>query len=210
MGAPGLTSPIRAAGFQNLQLNAGILLIDFDYSSITDAAALKTAVAAKVTSGAVGVDHLGMTRGGGAFNITREIRQPEVDGRRFAFVGDSFVDSADGYISTTLLEVKPEVVNKVMSTSTVTTSGKKKTVSFHTAVDTTTDYIDHLCWVGDLADGTYVLIELDNAFNTADFVWTWADKNESTLTVEYHAHQGDVLDYDAMPFRIVYFDKPST
>lgn len=209
MGAPGLLSPIRADGFKNLELNAGILLIDFDYSSITDAAALQTAVQAKVTNGEPGVDHLGMTRGGGNFTITREMRTPEVDGRRMPFKGDSFVDSADGFISTTLLEVVPAVANKVMSTSDIATSGKKTTVSFRAAVDPETDYIEHLCWVGNLADGRYVLIELDNAFNTADFVYTWADKNEATLTVEYHAHQEDVLDYDNLPCRIVYFDLPA-
>lgn len=206
MGAPGLTSPIRSAGFNNLQLNAGIFLIDFDYSSIANAAALKTAVQAKITNGQPGVDHLGMTRGGGTFTITREVRTPEVDGRRYAFKGDKFVDSMDGYLSTTLLEAVPAVINKVMSTSDVATSGAKTTLTFHTAIDTETDYIEHLCWVGDLADGRYVLIELDNAFNTADFTATFADKNEMTIPVEFHAHQGEVLDYDTAPCRIVYFN----
>ena len=200
MGAPGLTSAIRSDGFNNLQLNAGIFLLNFDYSSITSAAALKTAVQAKITNGTPGVDHLGMTRGGGTFTITRE-----VDGRRYAFKGDKFVDSMDGYLSTTLLEVTPEIINKVMSTADVATSGGKTTISFHTAIDSQSDYIEHLCWVGDIADGRFVLIEIDNAFNTADFTATFADKNEMTLPVEFHAHQGDVLDYDTAPCRIVYF-----
>lgn len=208
MGAPGLTSPIRSEAFKNLQLNAGIVLINFDYSDIADADALRAAVMEKVTNGAVGVDHLGVTRGGGSFTITREVRTPEVDGRRYAFVGDKFVDSMDGYLSVTLLETASSaLINKVMSTSEVTTSGNKTTVEFHTAVDIDTDYIEHLCWVGDLADGRMMLIELDNAFNTNDFVFTFQDKNEGTLPVEYHAHQGDVLDYDSAPCRIVYFDK---
>lgn len=205
MGAPGLTSAIRSDGFKNLQLNAGIFLINFDYSAITSAAALKTAVQNKITNGTPGVDHLGMTRGGGTFTITREVRTPEVDGRRYAFKGDKFVDSMDGYLSTTLLEVTPEIINKVMSTADVATSGGKTTISFHTAIDIQTDYIEHLCWVGDIADGRFVLIELDNAFNTADFTATFADKNEMTLPVEFHAHQGEVLDYDTAPCRIVYF-----
>ena len=205
MGAPGLTSAIRSDGFKNLQLNAGIFLINFNYSAITSAAALKTAVQNKITNGTPGVDHLGMTRGGGTFTITREVRTPEVDGRRYAFKGDKFVDSMDGYLSTTLLEVTPEIINKVMSTADVVTSGGKTTISFHTAIDIQTDYIEHLCWVGDIADGRFVLIELDNAFNTADFTATFADKNEMTLPVEFHAHQGEVLDYDTAPCRIVYF-----
>lgn len=209
MSAPGMTSPIRAAGFQNLQLNAGIFLINFDYSNIANAEALQTAVQGVVATGTLGVDHLGTTRGGGSFTITREVRTPEVDGRRYAFKGDKFVDSMDGYLSTTLLEAVPAVVNKVMSTSDVTVSGKKTTVSFHTAIDVETDYIDHLCWVGDIAGGQMVLIEIDNAFNTSDFTVTFADKNEMTMPVEFHAHQDDVSDYDELPCRIVYFDKAS-
>ncbi len=209
MGAPGLTSPIRAAGFENLQLNAGIFLVNFNYSSIANAAALKTAVQGVLTNGTLGTDYLGMTRGGGTFTITRAVRTPEVDGRRYAFKGDKFVDSMDGFLSTTLIEVTDAVINRVMSTSDIATSGLKKTITFHTAIDVNTDYIDHLCWVGDMADGRFVLIEIDNAFNTNDFVFTFADKNEGTLPVEFHAHQGDVLDYDTLPCRIVFFDQAS-
>lgn len=205
MGAPGLTSPIRAAGFNNLQLNAGIFLINFDHSAITTATALRTAVQNKVANGQPGVDHLGMTRGGGSFTIKREVRTPEVDGRRYAFKGDKFVDSMDGYLSTTLIEAVPAVVQTVMSTSDIATTGGKTTISFHTAIDPEHDYLEHLCWVGDLASGGYVMIELDNAFNTADFSQTFADKNETTMPVEFHAHQGEVLDYDTAPCRIIYF-----
>ena len=204
MGAPGLTSPIRSDGFKNLQLNAGIFLLNFDYSSIDDADELKAAVQAAITAG---TNLLGMTRGGGTFTITREVRTPEVDGRRYAFKGDKFVDSMDGYLSGTLIEFTPENIKRVMSTADITTSGSKTTITFHTAIDADTDYIDHLCWIGDIAGGGYVLIEIDNAFNTADFSLTFADKNEGTIPFEFHAHQGDVLDYDNLPCRIIYFNK---
>ena len=205
MSAPGLTSPIRAEGFNNLQLNAGAFLKDFDYSSIADAAALKTAVAAAV---AAGTKLLGFTRGGGSFTVTREMREPEVDGRRYSFVGGRFVDSADPYLSTTLLETTPENFIKALGSATATTSGKKTIVKMHTAIQDT-DYED-IVWVGDLADGRYVAIKLYNALNTADFTFTFADKGEGTYTVEFHAHQSDVQDYDEAPFEIVFFDLPST
>lgn len=202
MGAPGLTSPIRNEAFQNLQLNAGIFLVGFDHSSISDAAALKTAIeTAKEDQTKI----LGVTRGGGSFTVTREIRTPDVDGMRYPFKGADFVDSVDAYLSGTLLEVVPQNMKLLMGTGESTTSGKKTTVTMHTAV-TDSDYIDHLCWVGDLADGRLVLIELDNAFNTADFSLTFTDKGEGTMTFEFHARQEEVTDYDYAPFRVVYFD----
>ena len=207
MGAPGLTSPIRSEAFQKLQLNAGIFLEGFDHSSVTDAAGLKTAIAAAISSG---TNIFGVTRGGGTFIVTKERRTPEVDGLRYPFKGQDFIDSIDGYLSGTLLEVTPKNVERLMAQADVTTSGKKTTITMHTATDTSTDYLSKLAWVGDLADGQLVLIELDNAYNEADFSLTFADKNEGTMPFEFHARQSDVLDYDTAPFRVIFFDKAST
>ena len=206
MAAPGMTSPIRSEAFENLQLNAGIFLVGFDHSSITDSAALKTAIKTAIADD---TKILGVTRGGGSFTVTRETRTPEVDGIRYAFKGADFIDSADAYLSGTLLEVTPDNFKRLLGTGDATTSGKKTTITFHTAVDKDTDYIDKLAWVGDIADGRMVLIELDNAFNTQDFSLTFTDKGEGTMTFEFHARQADVADYDNAPFRVVFFDNPS-
>lgn len=203
MGAPGLTSPIRTDAFKHLQLNAGIFLVNFDHSSITDATALKAALATEITSGQ---NILGVTRGGGSFNVAREPRTPEVDGTRYPFKGQDFIDSVDAYLAGTLLEVNPENLKRLLGTGEVTKSGKKTVVTMHTAVNPETDYIDSLVWIGDIADGSLVMIELDNAFNTADFSLTFADKNEGTMPFEFHARQDNVLDYDEAPFRAIFFE----
>lgn len=203
MGAPGLTSPIRADAFKNLQLNAGIFLADFDHSSITDADALKAALKTAITAGE---KILGVTRGGGSFTVTKEVRTPEVDGVRYPFKGQDFIDSADAYLAGTLLEVNPKNFQRLLGTGDVKTEGKKTVVTMHTAVNTETDYIDSLIWIGDIADGRLVLIELDNAFNTQDFSLTFTDKGEGTMTFEFHARQADVMDYDNAPFRVIFFE----
>ena len=209
MGAPGYTTGLRAETFENLQLNAGILLKNCDYSNIANAGALKTAIAAAVagTSGALGTI-LGATRGGGSFTVTREMRQPEVDGRRYGFVGDTFVDSTDAQLSTTLIEITLENLKAALGTATITGSSPKQTLKLGTAIDTD-DYLENICWVGDIADGRYVLICLKNALNQADLSLTWTDKGEGTLPVEFHAKQDAVDDYDYAPFEIVYFS-PAT
>lgn len=207
MAAPGLTSPIRNEAFEKLQLNAGIFLTGFDHSTIADATALKTAIAAAVQAG---TNILGVTRGGGSFTVTREIRTPDIDGMRYPFKGSDFVDSIDAYLSGTLLEVDPDNFKRLLATGDVTTSGLKKTVTMHTAVNPDTDYIPKLCWVGDIADGRLVLIELDNAFNTSDFSLNFTDKGEGEMPFEFHARQANVTDYDNAPFRCVFFDVPTT
>lgn len=207
MSAPGMTSPIRSGAFDNLQLNAGIFLVDFEHDGttpITTAAALKTAIKSAITAG---TNILGVTRGGGSFTVTRETRTPEVDGMRYPFKGADFVDSADAYLSGTLLEVNETNWKRLLGTGDIdSTTATKKILTMHTAVNPSTDYIDKLAWVGDLADGRLVMIELDNAFNTQDFSFTFTDKGEGSYTFEFHARQADVADYDEAPFRVIFFD----
>ena len=204
MSAPGLTSPIRPDAFKELQLNAGIFLVDFNYSTTATADALKTAIASAVTAG---TNILGVTRGGGTFTVTKEIRTPEVDGVRYAFKGQDFIDSADAYLSGTLLEVNATNFKRLLSTGESVTDGKKTTVTMHTAVNPETDYIPSLVWVGDIADGRLIMVVLDNAFNTADFSLTFTDKGEGTMPFEFHARQENVNDYDKAPFKVIFFDK---
>ena len=203
MAAAGLTTALRSETFENLQLNAGIVLVDFDYSAIADANALKTAIVSAVNDG---TKILGATRGGGSFVVTREIREPDVDGRRYSFKGGRFVDSADARLSTTLVEITPGNIKRVLGNATETTTGKKTIVKMHTQIQDS-DYLPNIVWVGDLADGRMVAITLLNALNVADFTLTYTDKGEGTLAAEFHAHQARVEDYDEAPFEIVYFDK---
>lgn len=210
MSVPGGTTALRADTFNKLQLNAGILLKDLDYSSVTDSAALKTAIANIISGGSSPIGELiGATRGGGTFTVTREMRTPEIDGMRYPFKGSDFVDSVDAYLATTLIEVTADNIADILATGTATTSGKKTTVKMATAI-TSSDYLTNICWVGDLADGQMVLICLKNAINTADFTFTYTDKGEGTLAAEFHARQASVGDYDYAPFEVVFFDNPAT
>ena len=208
MAAPGHSSPIREDTFENLQLNAGIFLKDFVYSGIASAGDLKSAINTAVTGSASNL--LGATRGGGSFTVTRELRSPDVDGKRYGFKGDTFVDSVDARISTTMIEITPENIKDAFGSATLATSssGLVHTIKLNTAIDTD-DYLTNICWIGDIADGRYVLICLKNALNEADFTLTFTDKGEGTLPVEFHAKQANVNDYDEAPFEILYFS-PAT
>lgn len=213
MGAPGMTTALRADTFKNLQLNAGILIKNFTYSSIANAGALKTAIQ-NIVSGANGAlgTLIGATRGGGNFNVTRERRTPEIDGLRYQFVGGEFIDSADAYLATTLVEVNADTLALALGSPKKTGSSPKVTLEMKTMYDPTAstgDYLTNVCWVGDISDGSYVLICLNNALNTADLQFTYTDKGEGTIAVEFHAHQSDFDDYDQAPFEIVVFS-PAT
>ena len=202
--APGSLSALREETFDNLQLNVGIFLKNFDYDDLDDAEELLAAVKTEITTG---TNLLGATRGGGTFSVSKEMRQPQVDGLRYRFKGGTFVDSTDPYLSTTLVETTPGNFAAGFG-GKVTTSGKKTTVTMETAL-TDDSYLDNLCWVGDLADGRLVLINLYNALNTSNFTFTFQDKNEGSFAVEFHATQDSVDDYDEAPFEVVFFDHAS-
>lgn len=206
MGAPGNTTALRADTFNNLQLNAGVLLKNVNYAGITDSAALKTAIANIISGGSNPIGTLvGATRGGGTFTVTREMRTPEIDGMRYGFKGSDFVDSTDAYLSTTLVEVTPANIELLLGSGDTSTSGKVDTITMNTAI-AVGDYLTNVCWVGDISGGSMVLICLKNAINTADFTFTYTDKGEGTLAAEFHARQAAVDDYDEAPFEVVFFD----
>ena len=209
MSAPGSLSALREATFDNLQLNCGIFIRDLKYTGTgapANAGELLTLIESIIngTDNASSGTLLGATNGGGTFPVPREMRNPEVDGLRYRFKGGVFVDSADPTLSTTLVETTPENFAIAMG-ATATTSGKITTVKMPTVI-TDDAYMDNLCWVGELADGKLVVICLYNALNVADFSFTFKDKGEGNFTVEFHACQDDVNDYDEAPFEVVFFD----
>lgn len=200
--APGSLSALREATFDNLQLNCGIFIKNFQYESIANADALLLAIKAAIQSGE---NLLGVTRGGGNFNVGRELRNPQIDGLRYRFKKGTFVDSADPYMATTLVETTPENFAIGMG-GTATKTGKKTVVKMPTALGDDA-YLTNLCWAGELNDGRVVMIVLYNAINTADFSFTFQDKNEGALAVEFHGTQSSVLDYDEAPCEVIFFDK---
>ena len=205
--APGSLSALREETFDNLQLNVGLFIKNFKTTALatTDASGLLTAIAAAISAG---TNLLGATRGGGTFTVSRDMRNPEIDGLRYSWKGGYFVDSADPQLTTTLVETTPENFSTALGGS-ISTSGKLTTVRMPTALSDDA-YLDDLCWIGELADGRLVMICLYNALNTADFTFTFQDKGEGSSYVEFHACQESFDDYDYAPFEVVFFGKSTT
>lgn len=194
---------VRTETFQNLQLNAGAFLVNFDYTGIEDIAALKTAIAEALKDES---KTLGATRGGGTFNATPEVRNIEADGKRYEFIGSTVFDSWTIKLTGTLMEIIPENFARILAAADVTeNSGKTmKTIKVRTDVKST-DFIDSLTWVGDTSRGA-MMITLKNALNTTGATLTFTDKGEGTLPFEFTAHQSSVEETEYAPFEIVYLE----
>lgn len=198
-----MTTGLRASTFENLQLNAGMFLANFDYSTATDAATLGALLKTEreKTSGSA---LIGATRGGGTFVCTPNTRSIEADGKREEWKGSSVNDGWTIKLTTTLLEINAANLKRSFGTADVTDTEKKHTIKIRTDIKDA-DYIDSLVWVGDTSKG-YVLIAIKNALNTAGATLTWTDKGEGTIPVEFTAHQ-DGLETDGYaPCEVIFFD----
>lgn len=196
---------LRPDTFNNLQLDAGVFLKDFDYETATSADSLRTLISTALKSGE-GV--LGATRGGGTFQCTPEIRNIDADGMRYQFVGSTVIDSWDVRMTGTLLEITPGNFKDALATADITKTGNMTTVRIRTDIKEE-DYIPNLCWVGDTAKG-FVLIEIYNALNTTGANFTFTDKSEGTLPFEFVAHQASLEDQEYAPCKIIFFDPEPT
>lgn len=198
-----MTTGLRASTFENLQLNAGMFLANFDYSTATDAATLGALLKTEREK-ASGSALIGATRGGGTFVCTPNTRSIEADGKREEWKGSSVNDGWTIKLTTTLLEINATNLKRSFGTADVTDVEKKHTIKIRTDIKDA-DYIESLVWVGDTSKG-YVLIAIKNALNTAGATLTWTDKGEGTIPVEFTAHQ-DGLETDGYaPCEVIFFD----
>lgn len=197
-----MTTGLTPQTFKNLQLNAGVFLKNFDYSGIETPDDLTDAVIAVLES-REGV--LGATRGGGTFTCAPSIRNIEADGKRSEFVGSTVNDGWTVRLSTTLLEATPENFKDALMSADVTVNGNVTIVQPRTAIKTE-DYISSLCWIGDTSEGL-MMIELDNALNIDGASFTFTDKGEGTLPVNFMAHQSNLLNQEEAPCRVLFFNE---
>lgn len=196
-----MTTGLDAASLDNLQLDAGVFLRNFDYSSYTSVAALKEALAAAAENPE---NRMGATRGDGNFSAIPQRRSPEINGKRYEFVGSERFDSWEIKMTGTLLETTAQNIRDVLSCADVEKNGDVTTLTLRTQPKKE-DYMD-VVWVGDTAKGL-ILIALKNALNVVGMNFTFTDKGEGTLPFEFHAHQDKVGDYDKAPCEIVLLEE---
>lgn len=209
-----MITALRRETFENLQLNAGLFAVNFDYSKYTDAAgliaALKQLVANNTVVGGSAIPEggalLGATIGGGTFTATPTIRHIDADGKRYEFKGSTINDGWTIQMTGTLKEVTAGTLKTTLVMADVKTEGNVQTITLHTDIRDA-DYIGSLIWVGDTSRGA-ALIDLKNALNTAGASMTFSDKGEATIPFTFVAHQDDVEDYDEAPVKILFFTTP--
>lgn len=197
------------ATFQNIQLNSGVFLKNVDVSAATDKSALETLILTELDK-ENNPNVLGATRGGGTFQCTPTTRYIDADGLRSAAKAALVIEGWDVRLTTTLLEIRPGTLKDALMCADSKTTGNVTTLTIREAVKST-DFIDTLLWFGDTNRGA-VVIEVYNAINMSGANFTFTDKGEGTLPVEYHAHVDTVgMKSDGLlPVKVHFLDEATT
>lgn len=187
--------------FMNMQLNSGAFFENFDIEDVETADDLMALVVIALENKDKA---LGATTGGGSFQAVPGTRQIEADGMRSPIIGSTVIDSWEVKLTTTLKEITKKNLFRALVTAEENplTGG----IRFRNNL-LPGDYIKNLVWIGDLLDGRLVLIRIDNALNITGANFTFTDKGEGTLPVEFRAHQADLLAMQYAPCEIFFFEK---
>lgn len=176
--------------FQNLQLNAGILLSDFDTSTGT----------------AEETDLLGATSGGTNFTATPTYSDwgEDVDN---CPVNVKELKKLDGWaviMSGTFVTVTTQSAKTLVGAADIDSSDNTKIVPRNDLADT--DFSD-IWWVGDYSDkngdtkGGYVAIHMLNGLSTGGFQLQSANRAKGQFAFEFTGHYS-IEDQNKVPFEV--------
>ncbi len=149
--------------------------------------------------GVAGERRLAPTRGGGTFNVTKNIREIEYDGRKGKTKGMQVVDEINAMLSVPLLDTSMDNLALAMPWATYS-GGKISGKSGNLGVIPNSAYVENITLLAKVIGGGYKQITLYNAMAENDFSIAAAPKSEGVINLEVHAHwdaEDDTVDlYD--------------
>lgn len=178
----GMFTVIPQSTFEEMQLDAGVLLKNFDPDDV-QAPADEDIITA--TTGGVTVSCVP------SFSDLGE----DVDNVPSNMKELKHLDTWDCSLATTALGTSPELIRFSLGCADVDSNNTSKIVPRATLKQT--DFSDSIWWVGDRADGGVVAVELKNALSTSGFSLktTKNGKGQTSVTITGHvsiASQGVV------------------
>lgn len=184
---------IAADAFQHLQLNAGMMLTEFDPTNPGTPSQIKAHA-------------LVATSGGATFqsNPTYTDFGEDIDNVPANTMQMKRIDSYDPHISGTGKTANSEALEAFLGSFDKTTTGG---VTTYVPKDLSVDDFADIWWVGDYSDkngdsnGGFIAIELKNALNTGGFQLKSNDNGKGDLEFDFQGHY-DLTDIDVIPFNL--------
>lgn len=185
---------IPATAFQNIQLNAGILVDNFNPAT-----------------GSIG-NLIGATSGGVNFTDSVEYKDfgEDIDNCPKNTKELKQIDSRDVKMSGTFVTVTSAIAKKLMGASDVDSNNANHIIPRDTLVSA--DFAD-IWWIGDYSDvntgdnAGYVAIHVMNALSTGGFQIQSTDKDKGKFAFEFTGHYS-IAAQDTVPYEV--YVKPSS
>lgn len=137
---------------------------------------------------AIGEADVGLTRGGGQFNVEREYRQVNADGDRGPVKGRIRLVQSVATLQMNNLEIMVDDLDKFFPATKVTKDVGAGETTFAGKKDVeSTDYQATVTWTGRTMDGRACIITLKNALNLGNLQWTMAERDEVVSQVTFTA-----------------------
>ena len=188
---------IRETTFEELQVNAGVVLKTFDPTTFTGELALENILFA--TSGGTTITDTPEFRdaGEGIDNAPKNMKEFKKLVRREVKISGSKVTFT------------PESIKTDMAAADISTVEGKTGVTKITPRDTLKDEDFMDFWVvGDYGVGGYMAVHIMNALSVSGFNWKTTDQDNGTSDFEYTAHYS-IKNQSQVPYE-VYIYKPAT
>lgn len=181
---------VRADTFENIQINAGVVLSAFDVS----------------TGSYNKTDIIGATTGGNTFTTNPSFVDyfDDVDNMPKNTKQGKHIDSFDPTLTTTFVAADTALGNKLCAAADIDGDNSSHIIPRNYLKDT--DFSD-LWLVGDYSDNTgntkggFIAIHLKNALNTSGFQIKTTKAQKGTFSAEFHGHY-DLEDIDDVPYEL--------
>lgn len=151
------------------------------------------AVGEKILLGAgtvtIGTTPIGLTRGGSAFLVEREIRPIEADGDKGPVKGREVIDREVPKLTVNALELfsATDMTKFYPALAVDSTTDPTKPTITSTLTISDTDYND-VKWEGYTKSGKKIIITVMNATNLENIEWNFEDKNETVPQLVFTGH----------------------
>lgn len=157
--------------------------------------------------GEVGEELVGVTRGGSTFNVTREDREAEFDGKRGPVKGLRRTVGHTAMLETTLVEMSLNTFLE-LTRGTAVSDGEHYTIT-PTNIIADSDYLTNVALVAlssataGLPAGKPTVLKLLNALSIDEWAISVDDINEGELTTKWAAHYDSVIGFTTPPFEVL-------
>lgn len=185
--------PVSKDTMDHYALNEGVLAINVDFTSITDAASFVEYIRANPDK------ILGATTGGTTIAENRETWEPERNGKRNPVKGEQYFAGARPSIKATLIELTAANTKLASGAADIEDEGTTYVKVNPRAEFKESDYASNAVWFTNFGKKGIIMTILDNALCTKGINWSIDDKKVATSEIELIGHAENALFDDSLP-----------